>query len=133
MVCRRPPREAYARVAFDARVGGAGPGELVDLCLEQLVEALDTARHAHRSADPAAKSRAMGRAVAALTGLILGVVPGAPLSAPLTQLYSAARREVLDSVVAFDPAALATLRADFSELRERMRPTAPVPRDRVPA
>ena len=131
MPTRLNPREAYARVAFDARVGGAGPGELVDLCLEQLVDALDRAQHAHRTTDPAGKSSAMSRAVAALTGLILGIVPGLPLSAALTQLYSSARREVLDSVVAFDPAALATLRADFSEIRERMRPAASAPRDKV--
>ena len=122
MPSRLTPREAYARVALDARVGGAGPSELVELCLETLVEALDGALYAHRTGDPAAKSKAMARAVAALTGLILGVVPGVPLSAALTLLYGAARHEVLDSVVRFDPLALATLRTDFSEIRERMRP-----------
>ena len=123
------PREAYARVALDARVGGAGPGELVELCLEALIEALDGALHAHRTGDPAAKSKAMGRAVSALTGLILGVVPGVPLAAPLTLLYGAARREVLDSVVRFDPAALTTLRADFAAIRQALRPSGPAPRD----
>ena len=123
------PREAYARVALDARVGGAGPGELVELCLEALVEALDAALHAHRVADPGAKSKAMGRAVAALTGLILGVVPGVPLSASLTLLYGAARREVLDSVVRFDPEALTTLRADFRAIRQSLRPSGSTPRD----
>ena len=122
MPSRMTPREAYARVALDARVGGAGPSELVELCLETLVEALDGALYAHRTGDPAAKSKAMARAVAALTGLILGVVPGVPLSSALTLLYGAARHEVLDSVVRFDPIALATLRTDFSEIRKRMRP-----------
>jgi len=125
MARRLTPREAYARVALDARVGGAGPGELVELCLDALVEALDGALHAHRTGDPAAKSKAMARAVAALTGLILGVVPGVPLSSSLTLLYGAARREVLDSVVRFDPAALATLRTDFSAIRQALRPSGP--------
>lgn len=128
MIARRlSPREAYSRVALDARVGGAGPGELVELCLETVVESLGGALHAHRTGDTAAKSKAMGRAVAALTGLILGIVPDAPLAPALNQLYGAARREVLDSVVRFDPAALTTLRDDFSAIRNAMRPAEPVP------
>ncbi len=55
------------------------------------------------------------------------VVPGVPLSSALTLLYGAARREVLDSVVRFDPVALATLRADFSAIRQALRPSGPVP------
>lgn len=31
----RDPSEAYRRVDFDARVFGADPRQLVDLCLEQ--------------------------------------------------------------------------------------------------
>lgn len=127
MPSRMTPREAYARVALDARVVGAGPNELVELCLDALVEGLDGALHAHRTGDPAGKSKAMARAVAALTGLILGIVPGVPLSSALTLLYGAARREVLDSVVRFDPLALATLRADFSAIRQALRPSGPVP------
>lgn len=127
---RLTPREAYARVALDARVGGAGPGELVELCLDALVESLDGALHAHRTDDPGAKSKAMARAVSALTGLILGVVPGVPLASSLTLLYGAARREVLDSVVSFDPAALTVLRNDFSAIRQAMRPSLPIPQGR---
>lgn len=127
MTCRLSPREAYSRVALDARVGGAGPSELVEVCLEAVVEGLDAALHAHRTGDPAAKSKAMGRSVAALTGLILGIVPGAPLASALSQLYGSAKREVLDNVVRFDPAAITTLRNDFSAIRQAMRPSAPLP------
>lgn len=133
MPSRLTPREAYARVALDARVGGAGPGELVELCLDALVEALDAALHAHRTGDPAAKSKAIARAVAALTGLTLGVVPGVPLASALTVLYGAARREVLDNVVRFDPVALTALRTDFSAIRQALRPSGPLPRDTVDA
>ena len=120
MLLRANPHEAYRRVDFDARVHGASPQQLVDLCLEKLVEALDRALYAHRTGDPMLKSASMARATAALTSLILGIDPTNPLGASLAQLYQAARRGVLDSVTRFDPAALATIRDDFGEIRLAM-------------
>lgn len=110
------PVEAYRRVDFDARVTGAGPAELVDLCYEHLVAALGTAVHADRGGDNGLKSRSLTRALTAITALQLGVSGEDGVAAALTQLYEAARRTVLDSAVSFDARRIEMLRSDFAEI-----------------
>ncbi|WP_338466876.1 flagellar protein FliS [Novosphingobium sp. ZN18A2] len=120
MLRRADPSEAYRRVDFDARVNGASPQQLVDLCLEQLTGSIDRAVFADARGDNAMKSAALTRAVAALTALQLGVDSANPASGALLQLYGAARRAVLDSAVAFDPATLNSIRDDFNDIRKAM-------------
>ena len=48
----RTPADTYRTVDFDARVIGASPADLTDLCYEQLIAALASAIHAHRHSDP---------------------------------------------------------------------------------
>lgn len=120
MLMRRNPSEAYRRVDFDARVNGADPRQLLDLCLEQLTGSLASAIHAERGGDNAAKSAALTRAVASLTALQMGVDMANPMAPALMQLYQAARKSVLDSAVRFDAGTLETIRQDFLEIRQAM-------------
>lgn len=116
----RDPGEAYRRVDFEARVHGANPRQLVDLCLEQLAGSLGRAIYAAETGDNAAKSAALTRALSALTALQMGVDGSNPAGAALIQLYEAARRSVLDSALRFDGVRLATIRDDFLEIRQAM-------------
>ncbi len=114
MLAQTNPQTAYRRVDFDARVAGANPAQLVALCYERFASSLGSALHAAGRDDNHAKSQALTRALAALTALELGLVRGAPLSGTLAQIYAAARRSVLDSVLAFDALSLDQLRQDFA-------------------
>ncbi|MBF5091463.1 MULTISPECIES: flagellar export chaperone FliS [unclassified Novosphingobium] len=116
----RDPSEAYRRVDFDARVFGADPRQLVDLCLEQFTGSLSRAIYAAGRGDNAAKSAALTRAVSSLLALEMGVDTANPTGPALIQLYQAARRSVLDSAVNFDAERLTTIRADFLEIRQAM-------------
>lgn len=117
MLACRDPIESYRRVDFDARVVGANAGQLVDLCLEQLVGAIDRTLYAQRCGDNRMKSDAMARGIAALSSLLMGVDPTNPLSTSLTQLYQSARHTLIDCAVRFDGAALTAIRTDFAEIR----------------
>ena len=121
MLSARDPSEAYRRVDFDARVSGADPRQLVELCFEQLTGSLDRAIFAEARGDNRMKSAALTRAVSALTALQMGVDGSVPTGTALLQLYAAARRTVLDCAVRFDEAALRAICSDFSEIREAMR------------
>ncbi len=116
MLAQRNPQAAYQQVAFDARISGADPAQLVDLCYEQLIMALGSALLAAKRGDNRTKSAGLTRAVAALTALQLGISGAGPLVDALNQLYGSARRAVLDSVLRFDPARLEHIRSDFVEI-----------------
>ena len=117
MLAVTDPREAYRRSEIDARVeGGADPGDLVRLCLEQAISALGLAIIAHERQDPAARSKALTRALSAVTALDMGVDRSAPLAQALLLIYGAARKAILDSVVTFDAALLGTVRQDFVDI-----------------
>ncbi|MDP3908403.1 flagellar export chaperone FliS [Novosphingobium sp.] len=120
MLMLRSPHEAYRKVDFDARVAGATPQPLVALCYEQLIGALGSAQFAHERGDNRLKSQSLTRAMSALTALQLGVSPEAAVGPALIQLYEAARRTVLDSVLSFNPAALQTIRSDFIDIARAM-------------
>lgn len=121
MLLRRNPSEAYRRVDFDARVNGAEPHQLVDMCLEQVIGSLGSAVFAQDRGDNCAKSAALTRAVTALTALLMGVDNNAEAGPALTQLYDSARRSVLDSAVVFNGRRLEMIRADFAEIRQALR------------
>ncbi|HMO69468.1 MAG TPA: flagellar protein FliS [Novosphingobium sp.] len=116
MLALRNPSEAYRRVDFDARVEGADPRTLVMLCYESLVSSLGTALFAHDRGDNRAKSAALTRAVSALTALLLGIEGQEGISAHLRAFYEAARRRVLDNVIAFAPEQIAQVREDIREI-----------------
>jgi flagellar protein FliS len=121
MLLRRNPSEAYRRVDFDARVNGADPHQLVDMCLEQVIGSLGSAVFAQDRGDNGAKSAALTRAVTALTALLMGVDNNAQAGPALNQLYDSARRSVLDSAVVFNGRRLEMIRADFTEIRQALR------------
>lgn len=120
LLLQRDPCEAYRRVDFDARVYGASPQQLVDLCFEQLIGSLDRAVFAHGRGDNRMKSAALTRAVAALTALQMGVDTTFPTGQALVQLYQSARKAALECAVRFDSEVLATIRTDFAEIRDAM-------------
>src|SRR5690606_38642174 len=116
------PREAYRRSEIDARVeGGADPADLVRLCYEQAISGLGLAIIAHERKDPAARSKALTRALSALTALDMGVDRSAPLADALLQLYGAARKAILDSVVSFDGEMLGQVRQDFIDIAKAVQ------------
>lgn len=116
MLALRNPSEAYRRIDFDARVEGADPRTLVMLCYESLVSSLGTALFAHERGDNRAKSAALTRAVSALTALLLGIEGQEGISAHLRAFYEAARRRVLDNVIAFSPEQISEVRQDIREI-----------------
>lgn len=120
MLMPTSPQEAYRRVDFDARVSSAGPAELVHLCYEHLTSALGTAVHADANGDNCLKSRSMTRALTAITALQMGVAGAGDMALALGQLYEGARRTILDSALAFDADAIATLRNDFAEIGQAL-------------
>ncbi|MCX7863742.1 MAG: flagellar protein FliS [Novosphingobium sp.] len=121
MLITSNPSEAYRRVDFDARVEGADQAELVRLCIEQMVDALGLAIIAEHRGDNATKSRALTRALAAATALLMGVSGDSEVARALRHVYEAARRAILDSVLAFDESRLAALRDDFRDIARAMR------------
>lgn len=122
MLAFTDPREAYRRSEIDARVeGGADPADLVRLCYEQAISGLGLAIIAHERKDPAARSKALTRALSALTALDMGVDRSAPLADALLQLYGAARKAILDSVVSFDDEMLGQVRQDFIDIAKAVQ------------
>ena len=121
MLAITDPREAYRRSEIDARVeGGADPANLVRLCLEQAISGLGLAIIADQREDPAARSKALTRALSAVTALDMGVDRAAPLADALLQIYGAAKRAILDSVVSFDAERLGRVREDFVDIAQAL-------------
>ena len=116
MLTQRNPDTAYRRVDFDARVSSASPAELVKLCYEQLIAALGRALIAEGRADNRLKSEALTRAVSALNALQMGVIGEGEVADALHQIYTSARRSVLDCVLSFDAETIARIRQDFIEI-----------------
>src|ERR1700756_5690195 len=113
MLAQRNPQAVYRRVDFEARVAGANPQELVRMCFEQVISGLGSALLAHERADNRMKSESLTRAVSALTALQMGVSGEGPVVDALHQLYAAARRAALDSVLTFDTRTIGQVRQDF--------------------
>lgn len=120
MMARHSPQDAYRKVELDARVGGSDPRQLVTLCYEQLIGALGTALHAAQRGDNRGKSAAITKALSALTALQIGIAGEGEVVWALRHLYEATRRALLDSVLAFDAPAIATIRADFVDILRAM-------------
>lgn len=120
MIAQTNPLEAYRRVDFDARVAGADPAQLVLLCYEQLIGSLGSALFSAERGDNAFKSQSLTRALAALTALRLGVSGTGGIAPALLQMFEAARKAVLDSVLVFDPQTIGLIRQDFIEISRAM-------------
>lgn len=122
MLAFTDPREAYRRSEIEARIQGVGdPGELVRICIDQVVGGLGLALITHKRPDPAARSKALSRALSALIALEMGVDQSAPLAPALMQLYGAAKKAILDSVVTFDEETLGYVRSDFVEIGRSLK------------
>jgi flagellar protein FliS len=117
----RSAADTYRAVDFDARVSGATPADLTDLCFEQLIVALGRAMHAHGANDPATRSEALSRAVSCLLALEMGIAGQDGVAASLRDLYARARGSVLASVLEWDEPTLRRIRDDFAEIREALR------------
>lgn len=117
MLARTDPYDAYQRVEFDARVKGATPAELVQICYDQLILALSTAMLAAERQDVGLKSRSLTRAVTALMALELGIDRQHELAGVLSEFYGAARKTILGCSIEFNRGSLSEIRDDFIELR----------------
>lgn len=120
MLAQRNPQAVYRRIDFEARVAGANPQELVRLCFEQVITGLGSAMVANERGDNRMKSEALTRAVSALTALQMGVSGEGAVVDALHQLYAAARRAALDSVLTFDTQTIGQVRQDFIEIGASM-------------
>ena len=120
MLAPNNPYEAYRRVDFDARIEGADSSHLVNLCYEQLAAALGTAIYAHQEGDNRLKSQSLTRALSAITALQLGLRGDEGVARALRQLFLAARKSILDSVLTFDAKVITTIRHDFLEISRAM-------------
>lgn len=120
MLTQRSPHEAYRRIDFDARVEGADPRHLVQLCYEQFIGALGSAIFAQGKGDNLLKSQSLTRALSAVTALQLGVSGEGSVADALRTLYEAARKSILDSALQFDSAMLERIRQDFVEISRAM-------------
>jgi flagellar protein FliS len=120
MLALTDPHEAYRRSALDARVQGGDTAALVTLCLEHAITALGLALFAEARSDAAQRAKALTRALTAITALEMGVDRNAPLAQALLQVYGAARKAVLDSVIRFDSTVLAATRQDLSEIQSAL-------------
>ena len=116
MLAQHNAQTVYRRIDFDARVSTSDPSQLVELCYEQLISALGTALSANDRNDNQMKSGALTRAVSALTALQLGVSGQGAMADALNHIYHAARSSVLDNVLRFNPATIATIRQDFVDI-----------------
>lgn len=120
LLARHTPQDAYRRVEIDARVGGSDPRQLVTLCYEQLIGALGSALYAAQAGDNRGKSQAITKALSALTALQIGVTGDEQVAWALRHLYEATRMALLDSVLAFDAATVATIRGDYVDILKAM-------------
>ncbi len=125
LLARHSPQDAYRRVELDARIGGSDPRQLVALCYEQLIGALGTALHAAERGDNQKKSEGLTRALSSLTALQLGVTGDEQITWALRHLYEATRKALLDSVLNFDPKAIALIRQDYIDILRAMTGSAP--------
>ncbi len=117
----RSAADTYRSVDFDARVSGATPADLTDLCFEQLVVSLGRALHAQEARNPAGRSNALSRAVSCLLALEMGIAGQEGIAATLRELYARARASVLASVLHWDEPTLRRIRDDFADIREALR------------
>lgn len=124
MLAQRNPYNAYQRVEFEARVSGAGSGQLIHICYDQLISGLNTALLAYERQDSGLKSQSLTRALSALTALQLGIDPDSEMAEVLSGFYSAARKSVVESSVNFEPEKLHLIRDDFQEIRDALFPVA---------
>lgn len=115
------PGGAYGRAAFDIRVRGAGPTELVHVCLDHVTDGLTRALRAERLGDNAARADGLARAHAGLVALEMGVDAGAPLAHALLHLFQAARGEIVDAMRLFTARRIEQVRTDFAEIAAALR------------
>ena len=115
------PQDVYRRIEFDARVNGAGPAQLVDICYDQLIAALGTALFAESRENNELKSQSLTRALSAITALQRGIDLEQPMGKALAQIYGAARGAILDSVVAFNATTLGAVRQDVIDIQSAFR------------
>lgn len=120
MLGQRDPYDAYQRVEFDARVKGASPSELVQICYDQLILALSTAILADERKDCRLKSRSLTRALTAIMALQMGIDQNHEMAGVLADFYGGVRKSVLASSVRFDAEGLRTIRDDFREIRDAL-------------
>ncbi len=111
---------AYRRVDREAAIMGSDPRALTLLCFDEFASALGSALHADAAGAHGRRNDAVMRALSALAALRLGIDPSQSLAAAMTGLFDLAERSLRVSIVAFAPATISAILADFREIRVAM-------------
>jgi len=114
----RNPAAAYRRVELDARIEGAGAGDLTRICLEEAVAALAQALAALERQPGCVPHEPLARAQAIAVWLASSVDPGHPLRASLVQFYGGQAGALTRCVARPDARLIAQVRGDFVDLLE---------------
>ena len=110
------PAAAYRRVELDARIEGAGAGDLTRICLEEAVTALGQALSALERQPQRVPHQPLARAQAIAVWLASSVDPAHPLRASLVQFYGGQASALARCVAWPDARVIARVRGDFIEL-----------------
>ncbi len=118
MLHRSGPSEAYRRVEIDAYVAGSDARFLTMLCLQEAIAALDRALFADRDKRIELRAKSTSRAYSCIDALCMGVDPKQPLGEALLTVYGSARHRLKDSLSAFEPQSILSLRSDLDDLHQ---------------
>lgn len=110
------PAAAYRRVELDARVEGAGAGDLTRICLEEAVAALGQALSALERQPGRVPHEPLARAQAIAVWLASSVDPENPLRVSLVQFYGGQANALTRCVARPDAMLIAQVRGDFIDL-----------------
>jgi flagellin-specific chaperone FliS len=112
------PAATYRRVELDARIEGAGAGDLTRICLEEAVAALAQALGALERNPGRVPHEPIARAQAIAVWLASSVDPAHPLRASLVQFYGGQASALTRCVAQPDAGLIARVRSDFQDLLE---------------
>lgn len=113
-------RQAYRKVALQARVQQADAHDLIQIIFDELVAAAGALRMAVAQKDLAARSPAMARCLGLIAGLdaSLDMERGGSVAESLARNYAQLRRRIVDAALGQDANAMERVVAEISALRE---------------
>ena len=119
----RDPAATYRQIDIAGRTAEADPHQLVELLYDELIHALRTAAWAAEHRRGKVKGDKVTRATAILFALEAGLdfERGGDVAKTLAQLYTGARRTVIEASIGRDPAPFLQVAANLEEIAEAWR------------
>ncbi|MGN6619803.1 MAG: flagellar export chaperone FliS [Sphingomonas sp.] len=119
----RDPAATYRQIDVVGRTAEADPHQLVELLYDELVHALRTLAWATEHRQYKVKSDKATRATAILFALEAGLdfERGGDVAKTLAQLYTSARRTVIEASIGRDPAPFLQVAANLEEIADAWR------------